>query len=595
MARCTRSYRGRLAPESGGGMTSRHAARMPRGGGFLALLSSPLRSPMREHEPRHVPAGLDASVASAHFVVHYDAADTYALEHGAGRPRRPRGEPLQARRRRRRDAERGLDAPPPDGDGKTDAYLSAPANQPSFTGGTVYHDTHGDSAYLFLTPNMTRTPRASAAAHEYMHVIQGAYTSSLGRCSPRARRTGPPSSRCPTSTPRTTTSTPRAGRRAPPRSPPLDCSYFGFTVSGEGQQRNCGFGYWQWSFMWRLSQWYGIEVMEDLWARWRSTARSAARRRPTTAAILTTSSRRSPTARRWPPASRSTRATCGCPALVGLRHAADHRAADDPHELGAAAAHAGQPRVVRRRQPGGHGHRRPRRRPPRRSPRPRRNDGNLIATGPNDQVRSRRAAGRPDRAVPARRLQHERDGGRPARSPPAGRSTLPFDPATTKQIVLPLVNDRRRAGWPTRTASRSCRERPRRRPTTCAPARPPSPAVCRPRRTTSTPGGRGNVDEATGCRSPRTPRGASGSASPPRAPGSTPTTRRRATSARSSRCTTTTPGRLRGCSSTVVLRLAGRRARRTTSTSAGSRPSPASARRAARRQRPAGEPADARR
>src|SRR5688500_11617923 len=140
----------------------------------LALLAGASTAQATHNARDNVPAGLDSTVASAQFVIHYDP-DTYTLAKaqllrddleeshsklvtgGGGTPNA------------------GLLTPPDDGDGKTDVYIAAPTDWPDFTGGAVYGDPGHFSSYMFMTPGLSRTATRFRAAHEYMHNIQRAY------------------------------------------------------------------------------------------------------------------------------------------------------------------------------------------------------------------------------------------------------------------------------------------------------------------------------------------------------------------------------------------------------------------------------------
>src|SRR3954470_10474585 len=101
-----------------------------------ALLASPaLADPSRPA----VPAGLTQSAADAHFVLHYgsDVADSYAAAGLAD---------LEEAYSREVDGAGGtpnahLRVPVADDDARTDVYLAAPTDQPSFHGGQVRRDT----------------------------------------------------------------------------------------------------------------------------------------------------------------------------------------------------------------------------------------------------------------------------------------------------------------------------------------------------------------------------------------------------------------------------------------------------------------------
>ena len=220
---------------------------------MVAALIAPARA--RAEHDRVVPGGLGESVSSEHFVVHYDPSTaTLAAANAVSEDLEESHSKLVAGGTGTPNA--GLNAPIADSDGKTDAYLGPPSNRPGFSGGTVVDDTHGGSSYMFLTPDMSRSDTRFRAAHEYMHVIQGAYVGpALGLLTE-------------------STANWAAEWALPDADPldnnfyqpfvPLDCAYLGFTVSGDADPSDCGQGYWQWSFIWRLSQWYGVGIVDAL-------------------------------------------------------------------------------------------------------------------------------------------------------------------------------------------------------------------------------------------------------------------------------------------------------------------------------------------
>ncbi len=127
-----------------------------------------------------VPTGLTATHSTAHFVLHYNPATASAgyvqagaadfeeaysrlVSGGGGSPNA------------------GLDPPLNDGDAKTDVYIARPTIYPNMNGGIVFYDTGGhvpQTSYAFMTPGQDRQGFRFRAAHEFMHVIQGAYNSS---------------------------------------------------------------------------------------------------------------------------------------------------------------------------------------------------------------------------------------------------------------------------------------------------------------------------------------------------------------------------------------------------------------------------------
>ncbi|HEX8120069.1 MAG TPA: hypothetical protein VF549_02280 [Solirubrobacteraceae bacterium] len=220
---------------------------------LLLLVAAPTAS--ATHQGRYVPAGLDQTVESTHFLIHYDDA-TYTLA---------RAEALsddfeEAHSRLVSGAggtpNAGLAAPPDDGDLKTDVYISRPTapGWDTFSGGVVFGDGEHFSSYVFMTPDQQPGPARFRAAHEYMHVIQRAY---FGGSTLLTESTANWAAEwaLPDIDPRD------AFFSAPFL--PLDCSY-GTWPPGGGSAPKCGNGYWQWTFMWRLSQRFGVGIIDRL-------------------------------------------------------------------------------------------------------------------------------------------------------------------------------------------------------------------------------------------------------------------------------------------------------------------------------------------
>ncbi|HEX8085651.1 MAG TPA: hypothetical protein VF529_15265 [Solirubrobacteraceae bacterium] len=221
--------------------------------GWLAALASMLlllvAAPASAEHDRFVPAGLNSTVTSANFVVHYDpytatAAAAQALsadmEESHSRLVAGAGSTPNA----------GLNTPIDDSDNRTDVYMSAPSNFPDFTGGIVYKDTHGAGAsYIFMTPGLSRTGTRFRSAHEYMHVIQDAYFSGAGLLTESTANWA--------SEWALPDIDPQDSNFSHPELP-LDCSY------GDFGGTPCGNGYRQWPFFWRLTQLYGGDVMDGL-------------------------------------------------------------------------------------------------------------------------------------------------------------------------------------------------------------------------------------------------------------------------------------------------------------------------------------------
>lgn len=218
-----------------------------------------------------VPATLTATTSTAHFVVHYNPATAspvagitiaqYAalgaadFEEAYGREVLGGGLSPNA----------GLKAPTPDDDGKTDVYLSAPNEYPGMSGGIVYTDLPPwNSSYVFMTPNMDRPAFRFRAAHEFMHVIQGAYTPRIGEGLLEAFANWAAEWALPDVDPLDSNFYPEQ-YRAPHPWLPLDCSY------GEWEATPCGNGYWQWLFVQAQVEDFGPGFVTGYYERFAAT------------------------------------------------------------------------------------------------------------------------------------------------------------------------------------------------------------------------------------------------------------------------------------------------------------------------------------
>lgn len=209
------------------------------------------------------------SRTTAHVVVHFDPAVTPAAEAqtvaadaeeaysrlviGAG------GVPNA-----------GLRAPVNDGDARVDYYISLHPDLPDFRGGLTERDPSGAcGSFVWLTPGMSRTGQRFRAAHELMHVIQGAYRrtacSAVGMIWDESTANWAVEWSLPDMNPldNNFSSSPLA------TTPwlPLDC-ISAWPATGAGQP--CGGGYWQWLFFERQVEDYGPDVVTGLYERWRA-------------------------------------------------------------------------------------------------------------------------------------------------------------------------------------------------------------------------------------------------------------------------------------------------------------------------------------
>lgn len=218
----------------------------------LALLGGQATEPARAVAPdrsTYVPAGLTQAAATAHFVVHYNPgtpspvagmtigqyaqAGAADFEEAYGRDVAGGGlEPNAA-----------LRVPTADDDGKTDVYLSAPLNNPSYRGGVVYGDVSPwASSYVFMTPDLDRKGFRFRAGHEFMHVIQDAYAFRFATGLSEGFANW-------------------AAEWALPDVDPLDSNFYGMDNPGaphpwlpldcydSWEGGPCGNGYWQWLFI----------------------------------------------------------------------------------------------------------------------------------------------------------------------------------------------------------------------------------------------------------------------------------------------------------------------------------------------------------
>jgi hypothetical protein len=219
----------------------------------LLLVTAP--AALATHKGRAVPPGLDQTVSSPHFLVHYDDANyTLARAQALSNDFEESHSRLVSGAGGTPNA--GLAAPPDDGDQKTDVYISRPTapGWETFSGGVVFGDGEHFSSYVFMTPDQQPNQARFRAAHEYMHVIQRAYFGG-GTLFTESTANWAAEWALPDIDPQDSFFT----------RPflPLDCSY-GTWPPGGGSAPGCGNGYWQWTFMWRLSQRFGVAVIDRL-------------------------------------------------------------------------------------------------------------------------------------------------------------------------------------------------------------------------------------------------------------------------------------------------------------------------------------------
>ncbi|HWB69021.1 MAG TPA: hypothetical protein VG518_03510 [Solirubrobacterales bacterium] len=230
-----------------------------------ALGAAPDRSP-------YVPGGLTATVGSPHFVLHYNPAtpspaagltiDQYAQQ-GAADFEEAFGRDVAGGEL---TPNAGLPAPTADDDGRTDVYLSAPKSMPEFHGGIVFTDSlPWASSYMFMTPDLSRTGFRFRAAHEFMHVIQNAYTYRIGDSFGEAFANWAAEWALPDVDPLDSNFYGDEYPHAPHPWLPLDCTY----ESWKGNP--CGNGYWQWLFVQAQVEDFGPAFVAGYYQRFAAT------------------------------------------------------------------------------------------------------------------------------------------------------------------------------------------------------------------------------------------------------------------------------------------------------------------------------------
>lgn len=221
---------------------------------------------------RLVPGGLTSTVSTAHFVLHYNPATPSPV---AGMSI---GQYAQAGAADFEEAyghdvvggglspNAGLPVPTADDDGKTDVFLSAPADMPEFHGGIVYRDAlPWKSAYLFLTPDLPRASFRFRAGHELMHVIQNAYAYGWADGFMEAFANWAAEWALPDAGPLDSNFYGEDRPSAPHPWLPLDCTY------GSWKGSPCGNGYWQWLFVQAQVEAFGPGFVRGYYERFAAT------------------------------------------------------------------------------------------------------------------------------------------------------------------------------------------------------------------------------------------------------------------------------------------------------------------------------------
>lgn len=162
----------------------------------------------------------------------------------------------------------GLRAPLDDGDGRVDYYVSLVPALPDYRGGLTERDPSGAcGSFVWLTPGMSRTSERFRAAHELMHVIQGAYRrtacSAVGTIWDESTANWAVEWSLPDMDPLDNNFSSNPLAITPWL--PLDCIST-WPATGTGQP--CGGGYWQWLFFERQVEDYGPDVVTGMYERW---------------------------------------------------------------------------------------------------------------------------------------------------------------------------------------------------------------------------------------------------------------------------------------------------------------------------------------
>ena len=151
------------------------------------------------------------------------------------------------------DNNAGLKAPVPDDDGKTDVYIMQPPDRPTFSGGTVWRDPshvsgRGQAAFMFMTPDLSRSGFRFRAGHEYMHVLMRGYFGYWGPIYEESLANW-------------------AAEHALPDVDPEDNNFHSPELPFDCTKPECGQGYWQWLFFQRQTEDFGDGFMAALFAR----------------------------------------------------------------------------------------------------------------------------------------------------------------------------------------------------------------------------------------------------------------------------------------------------------------------------------------
>ncbi len=237
---------------------------------LLALLglAAPAQALPPPDRSLYVPTGLTQTASTPHFVLHYNPS-TPSPESGMTIGQYAQAGVADFEEAYGRDVvggaltpNAGLKAPVADDDAKTDVYLSAPLNKPTFSGGTVYRDSAPySSAYVFMTPGLSRRGFRFRAAHEFMHVLQRAYSGVYGEGLGEGFANWAAEWALPDVDPLDNNFYGETYPDAPHPWLPLDCSY------GTWKTNTCGNGYWQWLFVQAQVEDYGPSFVSGYYER----------------------------------------------------------------------------------------------------------------------------------------------------------------------------------------------------------------------------------------------------------------------------------------------------------------------------------------
>ena len=149
------------------------------------VIDPPVMTDVPVPEGRKVPTGMEASAVTRDFAVHYDPARTssayaakvaVAAQYSFIHLVKPATSEEQVVLALAGEPNAGLRAPIRDEDGLVDVYLTAPEDRPEFRGGKLGADASPPYAgFVYLTPDQSRDGAEFRVAHEFMHVVDRSY------------------------------------------------------------------------------------------------------------------------------------------------------------------------------------------------------------------------------------------------------------------------------------------------------------------------------------------------------------------------------------------------------------------------------------